>query len=458
MKAALIVFTALADLAGAAFACGVAAMLWQAEERSRRRTCIAASLLAAVSAAAALVFTLMLPQAVFTPGFSDADPVFSDFLAVTAAQGLLSGVTVLAAPFLILRIRRRTQALFTLLTAYMIEQAGFGIVSTLLRLTADSPKKLLAEAVYGFCAFGLLAALFFWGASRTAALPLKGAADRIPRWIYPLMMLFAFTVYAKDSLFDGGLEAETAGRIFDALWILATLGVAICIGYFMYQFFSMAAQQNRVMRQLAAQQAQYERAMAGDEALRAFRHDYKNHMMVVTALLNSGKAEEAAQYLERIKVAAGTPGRQFSTGNFIADAILNDKYMLAEEFSVHISFSGRIPAKGIENSDLCTVLANLIDNAVEAAKQTPGPRFVEIEAAVRNGFLALSVANSIAAPVEIKGNRIRTTKGDTRMHGIGLRNVERTAKDYHGQMMLSCTDTRFQADVMMKLNVQDTEE
>ena len=96
----------------------------------------------------------------------------------------------------------------------------------------------------------------------------------------------------------------------------------------------------------------YEQMVKSDDALRAFRHDYKNHMLIVTSLLNAGLNGEAMEYLEKVKVTSGVAQQTFSTGNFVVNAILNNKKELAGDYGIEMSFNGIVPDKGIENDDL----------------------------------------------------------------------------------------------------------
>ena len=104
------------------------------------------------------------------------------------------------------------------------------------------------------------------------------------------------------------------------------------------------------------------------------------------------------------------------------------------------------------------MLANLLDNAIENTKRFEGNRYVNVAASVRNGYLALSLANPVNEKVTIKNNRIKTTKSDARNHGIGLRNVERTAEKYSGKLLLTCDEKEFCADVSMKLDHTEEKE
>lgn len=452
MPFALTAAYVLADACGVLCFCAMIRLIWEYPERSRVCTVAAGIVAAAVSTVTAVLVVNSFPESVYSAAFTQAGPDYDAFIDGTSIQSVCSAALLLFVPHVILKTKRFFRVLLVELTLYLAAESVFGLVSTALQLNSDNAVKLLAESICGCCVFLALALFFFNGTRKNRPLPIRNVIDTIPRWIYPAVMVFSLTVYLKDGLFDGGVDSDYAHRVYNVFWLFSVVGIAVCAVYFVYKIFLLSYQQNQILKQMTTQQENYEKMLKSDEQLREFRHDYKNHMMVVTALLNSGRTEEAADYLDKVKVASGVAGRQFSTGSFIADAILNNKNSLAEEYAIHLSFDGRIPEKGIENSDLCTVLANLLDNAIENTKRFEGNRYVNVAASVRNGYLALSLANPVSGKVPIRNNRIKTTKSDARNHGIGLRNVERTAEKYSGKLLLTCDEKEFCADVSMKLD------
>ena len=458
MPTALTAAFILMDVCGVICFSFLIRLVWQYPERSRICTVITGVAALCVSVFAAVFAVSNIPADVYAEAVDFGSDAYETFLLYTDLQAFISGCLLMFVPMILLRIKRFFRTFLVQLTVYFAAESLFGIVATVLDLKTDNPAKLLAEAVYGVVVYTALALFFRAGAKRERPVPIMNVIDAMPRWLFAAMMVFTFTAYCKKALFDGGGDPTVLTRIYDVLWMLSVAGILLTVAYFIYKIFAMSYQQNQILKQLNDQQMNYERMLKSDMQLREFRHDYKNHMMVVTALLNSGRTDEAADYLEKVKVASGVAGRQFSTGSFVADAILNNKHSLAEEYAIHISFTGRIPEKGIENSDLCTVLANLLDNAIENTKRYNGNRYVNIEANVRSGYLALSLTNPVREKVTIKNNRIKTTKQDSRNHGIGLRNVERTAEKYCGRLLLECTDTEFTADVSLKLEHSDEEE
>ena len=278
---------------------------------------------------------------------------------------------------------------------------------------------------------------------------IKNVYETVPKWLLPVWFILNFTLFFANFVkHDMKYDNQVPLNVF---FSLSAICIFVCIIYFTYKIFLLTYQQTQILKQLDEQHENYERMLSSDRQLREFRHDYKNQMLVVTALLNAGKNDEAAEYLETIKITSGVQKRQISTGNFVADAMLNNKNALAEELGIKMSFVGTIPEKGIASSDLCTILGNLVDNAIESTKRLSGEKYIRIEATARELFFVLSIVNPVNERVVIKNNRIKTTKSDSKNHGIGLKNVGRIAEKYGGKFRLSCDDREFVADISIKL-------
>ena len=104
--------------------------------------------------------------------------------------------------------------------------------------------------------------------------------------------------------------------------------------------------------------------------IRGWRHDYRNHIQVMNVLLENGELEELKKYLGDLAVDLNTVDTVVKTGNAMADAILNSKISLARSKDINVSVEASIPVKlKMTELDLCCILGNLFDNAIEAAEQ-----------------------------------------------------------------------------------------
>ena len=271
--------------------------------------------------------------------------------------------------------------------------------------------------------------------------------EEIPKWIYAVLLLFELTCYYK--------EFGISYAWYNILYIVSSATVTLCVLYLVFKIFYLAHQQNIIIQQMAIQKDFGEKAISGDEELRRFRHDYKNHMIVVNAYLESGKVEEAREYLLTMNDSINGVVNKIRTGNFVADAILNNKSVSAAKNNTAIKFSGFIPPEGIHNEDICTILSNLVDNAVEACEKSEGEKEIRIESQIKNAFLIFSISNPATSPVDISAGRFRTTKPDKRYHGYGLKNVERAVKKYDGVISANLSDGVFTVDIRMKIKAEN---
>ena len=99
------------------------------------------------------------------------------------------------------------------------------------------------------------------------------------------------------------------------------------------------------------------------------RHDMRNHLLCLRELAENGKTEQIKEYLGELSGALRETEQTVYSGNEIADAIINEKEVLARAGGVRISLEGRLPEEiTIKATDLCTIFANALDNALEAVK------------------------------------------------------------------------------------------
>ena len=106
--------------------------------------------------------------------------------------------------------------------------------------------------------------------------------------------------------------------------------------------------------------------------MRGWRHDYRNHIGTMKVLARSGNTEELLRYLDMLESDLNTVDMPVKTGNPMADAILGSKLALAAEKHIPVKTSVQIPVKfGFPELDLCVILGNLLDNAIEASLSLP---------------------------------------------------------------------------------------
>ncbi|MDR0906624.1 MAG: GHKL domain-containing protein [Oscillospiraceae bacterium] len=211
--------------------------------------------------------------------------------------------------------------------------------------------------------------------------------------------------------------------------------------------------------QVKAQAAHYKMMMQVNDDTREFRHNFQNLRIGLVDFLASNDVDGALKYINELNKPIRTEVLLFETGNSVADALLYEKQIMAMENNTAIKFDGLIPNDKISPVDLCVIIGNAVDNAMEACERLTDstPRVVTVSASFTNGFLFIGIENPVAEAVHIVNNTIATTKDDKIAHGIGLSSIRSVASKYSGKMRLSCENSVFAVEVALDLNMAGEE-
>lgn len=271
--------------------------------------------------------------------------------------------------------------------------------------------------------------------------------DKIPTIIYVVIFIADLSAfYDVSSLFDTEYSAEIAG----ILKLISTAMVVTCIVSVALRYSKEIRLRKESDNLLESQLRHYEDIMEKNRRLREFRHDYRNNLFAINALLNKSEVEEAKEYISGMNDTLDMTYSRFMTGNFLADAILSDKALIAEKKRIKLDFDGRIPHNLIINNDLCTILANAIDNAIRGAEECSDAK-ISVSAYESDGALKIIVRNTVLNKVEIKDNSIKTTKSDSENHGFGLNAIKTAARKYDGFVVLDCDESWFTLKIVLLL-------
>ena len=169
--------------------------------------------------------------------------------------------------------------------------------------------------------------------------------------------------------------------------------------------------------------------------MRTWRHDYHNHIQAALAYLELGKYEELAVYLKKLDENLYEIDRIVKTGNLMADAILNSKLSLMREYRIRTEVTAQVPARmDLTDTELCVLLGNLLDNAIEACRKVSGEdgRFIKIYIDTLQEQFYISVMNGMEGRAIRRGELFQSTKNGPGLHGFGLQRVDRIVEKYGG--------------------------
>lgn len=175
------------------------------------------------------------------------------------------------------------------------------------------------------------------------------------------------------------------------------------------------------------------------QKLREFKHDIKNHLMVLKEMKMQDKA---INYMNKIEKELESSTKLVNTGNFYIDACMNAKIEIYQDIAFEINGAVQNDLS-IDEKDICSLFFNLIDNAVEAAKECENP-IVQIKVMSNENSLLIHVANSCVEEPDFKSR-----KGYEHGYGVGI--IRNIVEKYEGDILFSFDENMFHVKININL-------
>ncbi len=183
--------------------------------------------------------------------------------------------------------------------------------------------------------------------------------------------------------------------------------------------------------------------------VRKLRHDMANHLQAMSAMPES----ELHAYLNELMSSPAMEHSKKYCENNVVNIVLSSKAAIMEQKSITFETSAAVPENiPVKDAELCAVVANSLDNAVEACEKLPKlERHVSVKAAAQKGLFVLNVKNPEGAHSILENGLPVTTKGDTASHGLGLAGIKDIAERYGGGIEISENGRTFSLLVYMHI-------
>lgn len=262
-------------------------------------------------------------------------------------------------------------------------------------------------------------------------------------WNMLFTAVLAFFSFEMVNIFASGIgdikSAEQLMRVigmsvFAAVFTL--LSVLMTVKFTESRYYSTLNSMNESY--LNAQKDYYEMKQTSDNEIRRIRHDMKNHLICIRDLAAKGRDDELVSYIDEVSGAVSEADSLIHTGSGIIDAIVNEKAALARKLHIKFDWEGTVSGLNISAIDSCTLVSNLLDNAIEACEKVDiAKRYISLSFRRSEHFLLMTCENSSPRVVELSNGRPITSKSDRFNHGFGLGNIERCVEKYGGHLDLS---------------------
>lgn len=252
---------------------------------------------------------------------------------------------------------------------------------------------------------------------------------------------------------------ETAGhrKLQVSIWGMILVFLLLVFDIIIFKLYVMYQEKNEIKRmkqEYANQIEMYDRQMCEKQKIidevRRTKHDMKNNMIYLQNLMKTDP-EEAEKYLEKFIGNTIERTDEFSkSGNFAVDSLLNYKNMVAKNKNIRIELEQQIPIKlPYESSDICVILGNLLDNAIEASENSENKE-IKVYIGYAKNKLKIRVKNYYMGEVKKDGSgNFMSKKEDKQNHGIGLKSVNKIVESYGGFIEIRAEDSVFQVNILM---------
>lgn len=188
--------------------------------------------------------------------------------------------------------------------------------------------------------------------------------------------------------------------------------------------------------------------------MRAIRHDIKNQFAYMKLMLNSKQFDQLDKYFNSIEENIIEPLSFIDCGNSNISAVLNLETAKANSQGIKLDTKLAVPSVlPFSDSQICSLLTNLIDNAIEACQHYNQLKAtIEVTIFQRQCYLYVSITNPLGSNIDKEQIlSLKTNKDDKISHGYGSRIIDRIVRRYNGQVNYSIIDGQFVADIMLDL-------
>ncbi len=185
-------------------------------------------------------------------------------------------------------------------------------------------------------------------------------------------------------------------------------------------------------------------------------HDMNHHLQMIYHLAKNKGISEITEYINSISAPINELSDMIWSGVDMVDAILNHTVFETRKQGIQIKVNVEFPPNStITSDDLCVILFNLLDNAVEASlrymRKTNRQPVIDVTIRRIHQFLIIKIQNPCLPPKKLFG-LFPTTKADALHHGIGLRNVREKVENYNGSLEFEVKDDLFVVTALLFFN------
>lgn len=273
-----------------------------------------------------------------------------------------------------------------------------------------------------------------------------------PYWlsIYSVyILIYTGSVYVSDILIKRNLISVMSLVLETGLLLVCVavflLYIRVCRGYY------EDVQHKLVLRQLSIQRAQFQEIQTSGEAMRKLRHELKNHMFYMKYLIDKRDIDELERYFQDFYQKEYHNLVEVSASGSILEAVLEQKLSVAREHGISLrdEILCALP-EAISELDMCILLTNLLDNAIEACIPLTSA-VITVRIRRVKEYLSVVVSNTVDRDVLRENPNLHSQKKNREIHGIGIPVIRELVGKYDGSIRFESDQGMFRASLMLRI-------
>lgn len=274
------------------------------------------------------------------------------------------------------------------------------------------------------------------------------------------MILVLIPLGSMFVVYTSFFMSTNSHRSFSVLWSFASLIIMLFINVLIFTIYiklseDMELRQKNVVykQEIDLYNKHIEEKENSMLEFRKARHDLKNQLIFLLERCEKKEYKEVEQFLEQLIEKAPFDRLTISkTENSVVDALVNYKYTIAKRFGIEFIVKLEIPMSlPFDNADMCIILGNALDNALEANIRADNEkRYVKLNMRMDMNNLVIIIENSFDGHIsKNKKGKILTVKTNKIDHGLGLDSIQKAVNKYHGFMKIGYTENMFILEILL---------
>ena len=257
-----------------------------------------------------------------------------------------------------------------------------------------------------------------------------------------LFLLLLATIFAGMMIIFIGIDGMGTELNNTVVWLSVGMLAAMIIVFALYEMFAREESKNITLtanlQRMETEKHYFHEIDAVYANIRKWQHEYKTNITAIKACIEDDDKKRALDYIGKLNLEPMEYESTLRTGNVILDAIVSSKFSLARSKGIEIEIHAIYPQESeIDDMDLCAIVGNLLDNAIEACQKITDKsrrKFISFSLLPKRLNIAISVRNSYEGDIIKQGSRYLSSKRN-HFQGIGMGYIDSIVDKYDGHII-----------------------